>query len=94
MLELLRRGFFRSRLGNFFCNRLSCRLRGCRFLFRGHFSLDLYGHARGHFPVQPDGHLEVAQALDRVAQLNLAAIDLEALRRQRCGNIGRCDRAK
>jgi len=44
--------------------------------------------------VQPDGHLEVAQALDRVAQLNLAAIDLEALRRQRCGNIGRCDRAK
>ena len=51
MLELLRRGLFRSRLGSFFCNRLSRRLRGCRFLFRCHFRLDLNGHARGHFAV-------------------------------------------
>ena len=43
------------------------------------FSLDLHLDACGDFTVQPDSDLEIAEAFDRVAQLDLAAIDLMAL---------------
>ena len=58
----------------------AARLRGCSSLFVSHFRQNLHRHVRGDFAVQLDGHLEVAKRLQRLAQLDLAAIDLKALR--------------
>src|SRR5208282_3833017 len=90
--RLLRgRSFFRDGFGSRFSS--GHRLRNC-FSSLFHLSQNFYGDAGGDIAVQPDGDLEFAQALERLAELNLAAVDLEALRRQVRSNIGRSDRAE
>ena len=83
-LELFCRGFgggpFGRRFSGWFDSRLGWSSRGRFFL--GDFGEDLDSDAGGDFAVQADGNLEVAQTLDGVAELDLAAIDLEALRGQ------------
>ena len=49
------------------------------FGFFAGFGLDLHLDVRGDFAVQLDGHGEFADALERLSQLNLAAINLKAL---------------
>jgi len=64
----------RERLGSF-----------CLYSFSHNLHLDL----RSDFAMQLDGYVEVAHALERLRQLDLAAIDLEAVRREPGGNVGR-----
>ena len=66
-----------------------CGLLSLGFLFR--FSQNLHRDVRSDFAVQADGNLEFAEALDGVAQLNLAAVDLVALRSQFRGDVRRGD---
>jgi len=59
----------------------------CLYSFSHNLHLDL----RSDFAMQLDGYVEVAHALERLRQLDLAAIDLEAVRREPGGNVGRGD---
>ncbi len=73
LIKLLSRcGFFRGRFGG-----RSFRGRFCSGL-RGGFSQNLDLHMSGDFAMQLDGHVEIAQALQRLVQLNLAAVNREA----------------
>src|SRR5215471_8316059 len=56
------------------------------FLFHNHF------HMAGDVTVQPDGNVEVADALQRLMQLDLTAIDVESLVLQCFRDVGGCDR--
>ena len=55
-----------------------------------HLNLDM----RGHFAMQLDGHLEIAEALERLVQLDLAAIHFEALGCELGGDVRRGDGTK
>src|SRR6185436_17731052 len=48
---------------------------------------------RRHATMQLDGEINRADSLDRLGELQLAPIDVEALLRQRLGDVGRGDRA-
>src|SRR5438094_70321 len=69
----------------------------CLFTFA--FSLltalghDAHLDVRRDIGVQSDRNVEVAEPFDRLRQVQLAAIDLEPLGRQRFGDVGRRDRA-
>ncbi len=61
---------------------LGCSFRGGWLGGRGfvaNFVENLDLHVRGDFAVQLDGHTELAQAPERLVQLDLAAINLKAL---------------
>ena len=52
---------------------------------------NLYLHMRGDFAVQFDAYVEFANALEWLWQLDLATIDLEAVRSQLGSDVGRGD---
>ncbi len=45
---------------------------------------DLHAHLRGDVAVHLHGHLQLAQRLDRIGQLDLALVDLEPLASSAC----------
>ena len=57
-------------------------LGGFRGFFLGGFSQNLHLDVRAHFAVQLDGHIEFPHGLERIAQLDLAAVNLKAVRSQ------------
>ena len=58
------------------------------------FLLDRHLEARGHFAVQLDRHVELAERLERLVELDLAAVDGEALGLERLGHVTGGDRAE
>src|SRR2546428_1180571 len=63
------------------------------FLLLSAFSDDAHLDMRRAIGVQSDRNVEVAKPFDRLRQVQLTAIDLEPLGRQRFGDVGRRDRA-
>src|SRR3984885_16379997 len=58
------------------------------------FLLDNHLQMRGHVLVQLYRNRELADALERLVELNLAAVDAEAFFRQRITQVARSDRAE
>src|ERR1035438_6825860 len=66
-----------------------------KYLFcRYRFFIDDYFQVRGHVLVQLDRDDELPDALERFVQLNLAAVDMEALLLERLSNIAGRDRSR
>src|SRR5580700_6939355 len=74
-------------------NRIIFLLRVIRRLF-GSIALHVDLHMRGDFAVQPDRHVEFADSFQWFFQVDLAAVDLVALRLELMRNVLRSDRAE
>ena len=58
------------------------------------FGSDLYAEVSRDLAVQPDRDGEITEALDRLGELNLPAIDVEAFGGEFTGDVGGCDGAE
>src|SRR5437764_13008007 len=58
------------------------------------FLLDYNFDPAGNVTVQLDGHIEIAQVLERIMKLDLAAINIKTFGRETFGDITRSDGAK
>jgi mRNA interferase RelE/StbE len=63
-------------------------------LLRHHFLLNHHFQMRGHVLMQLHRHGEFAQGLQRLVQLNLAAIQIDSLLHDGVGNVAGGDRAE